>query len=591
MCTNCKRRNASCGYLARRPCQQQPIQKLKTSAPPESLKTTPRPRSVAREDASQALQPSELLPTGPHTSQPLFEPGKADRAPAFTENFTLGLHAFSTTIANLTHTSTITAQSPNTLPYLLSHYSTAAYTTLSTLTGQKILHEKIPGLVVRHRFLLHAVLAYAASHVDFLHTSNSTRSYSQMTTTAAYHGQRALQLYRDKIAWYRHHSRQGYATLEGGPECGDQWQRLLNIKQMAEEGYAEDVDHRQREDMDALVGTCLMLTSLFYHNGFASLDGGLDGKSWTQNAISSLPSANSSSPWTQEFGSTPTPYSDLSTTAFCSSNWLATTTGMVTILALPSLQHNLASSIWLPFFQEIDTKHRDHRNNGRIIPSLSTAVGAFFNDPNSCDPHTNTSAAQTVMDERWLEAGIVPSIISNKRSCQISSRFDCAVLNGHIRLDGSTPLRAQLSRLTHLVKLQHHRLTALLPHLDHLLTLDPNEGANFSALISFPCLLPSPLFTNLLSQRDPVALLILGYWFGLLQHGPHWWCTERGRFEGVCVKDVLTGLYGDLDQHSFGAESSDDLIWADALLSRDAVTEFLMWRQMSGLESGRLGST
>lgn len=53
---------------------------------------------------------------------------------------------------------------------------------------------------------------------------------------------------------------------------------------------------------------------------------------------------------------------------------------------------------------------------------------------------------------------------------------------------------------------------------------------HFARLISFPSRLGSA-FIHLISEQDIGALVILAYWFALMQSIPHWWCWGRVRRE------------------------------------------------------------
>lgn len=91
----------------------------------------------------------------------------------------------------------------------------------------------------------------------------------------------------------------------------------------------------------------------------------------------------------------------------------------------------------------------------------------------------------------------------------------------------------------------------------------------------------SPLVAN----RHNIALLILGYWFGLLEGIPHWWCRKRGRVEGSAIQGWLANSVRSMETmvKGWGAvrESEDDRRWREA--SARAVEEFVAWRKRRNL--------
>jgi hypothetical protein len=358
-----------------------------------------------------------------------------------TAEVALGIHAVSSYIASMASVPVRNAGSPNALPYLINHFTCYACKTLSSHTGQVILHSKVPEMLLRHKFLLHTVLAFSASHLDYLGSGPS--SIKRMTKTAAYHSHRAIHLYGDRIAWY-----QTQASRPQQMQDADSWLRILGAEPDANRSQEE------REDMDALVAACMMLTSLFFHPkegtgatswtlsilSFPSLRGAMhtfgaatllaggnsttlhnvvseglppthshdmasdtkcsdilaavqghlgvfnDGLRTAATVATSLP-ASITLPVSANF---PVPTSTFHDVKQLSSklpdkqqhqiNWLTTVTGMSILLALPAFQKNLRNSIWLQFFTEANDQHSPQLDD--LDPDLDDIVFELSQEPN-----------------------------------------------------------------------------------------------------------------------------------------------------------------------------------------------------------------
>ncbi|KPI37338.1 uncharacterized protein AB675_10345 [Cyphellophora attinorum] len=357
------------------------------------------------------------------------------------------------------------AGSPNALPYLINHFTSYACKTLSSHTGQVILHSKVPEMLLRHKFLLHTVLAFSASHLDYLGSGPS--SIKRMTKTAAYHSHRAIHLYGDRIAWYQTQASQPRKMQEA-----NSWLHIL----------APDTDadrpQEEREDMDALVAACMMLTSLFFHPkegtgmtswtlsilSFPSLRGAMH----TFGAATLLAGGNSTTlPDAIAEGLPPTHSHDMASDTKCSDllaavqghlgvfndglrtaatvatslpaaitlpvsasfpvptstfhdvkqlssklpdkqqhqiNWLTTVTGMSILLALPAFQKNLRNSIWLQFFTEANDQHSPQLDD--LDTNLDEIVFELSQEPNvPIVPSQCGLSGLVVLSDDWSDIG------------------------------------------------------------------------------------------------------------------------------------------------------------------------------------------
>ena len=130
----------------------------------------------------------------------------------------LSFDAIGSHIAKLAGAATAKASTANSLVYILRHFETSAFATLSNSTGQQILKTKIPHLVDQYPFLLHSVLAYSASHLRYL-----KGDIGNINATARFHTSKALSLYSERL----------HQAISG-------------------------------EEMDAMFAACLLLTGLFF---------------------------------------------------------------------------------------------------------------------------------------------------------------------------------------------------------------------------------------------------------------------------------------------------------------------------------------
>ncbi|KIX01246.1 uncharacterized protein Z518_08971 [Rhinocladiella mackenziei CBS 650.93] len=381
---------------------------------------------------------------------------------ALSSEYTLGIHVFATVIARFTNASIRNGSSPNSLAHILRHFEHAGCRTLSSYTGQRILHDDVPSMLTSYPFLMHAVLAFSAFHLRYLAAKHHNRLndtfYGPLTLTSSYHSQRALELYGECI--------QSYRSIDPSTS-----------------GSALE--------MDALFAACIILTSLFYHYD-------IDFHSHSLQSTSTIISWTITNPIPIPFGTRFNPCYDPQKTNH-NVDWLINVTGVSILLQQMHFQENVWKSKWLPFFLEASPEH---------------ASG-----PAAADHHQYA----------------LPYLYAFVRDSPLASIYAPA-------------------------------LTVLRP----LLSLDPTDLSNFSPLISLPGRL-SPHFINLMRQQDPAAVLLLGYWFGILERVPHWWCSERGKVE---VEAVL----GFLERVVERWESEAQKLWDGVRKLRRAVEEFRWWR-------------
>lgn len=468
-----------------------------------------QPVQTASKKARQAAWPFP-----PSQTSALF-PSKTSTATLAQESV-LGIHAVSTHIASLVSASTKTANSSNTLPFLISHFTQFSCATLSSHTGQVIMRNKIPGLLLRHRFLLHTVLAFAASHLEYLqNTSNGQCPTSRLAATASWHSQRGLRLYGDKISWY-----QAKSTSTQKIQDADMWFSLLSGENTS------NASAEERDDMDAMVACCVMLTSLFFHcpwdtesqaevswtKSILPMPEGSAQTSQPGSIFDELPQLHSHdrntapscgetirhlnskshttiSPAWQDFVSGQTCVVTKPVPGTQQVNWLTTITGMAILLSLPSFQKNLQDSIWLPFFQEANDQHYPQLEG--LCTDVEDTLASISNLPtpseraasNNIKSLQGSSAAKfgarlncSNIQDPGLEYNFVPKF-SSPTNMKLP-HLHC--LSSIFAQSSSTQLRRE-----------HQLMHPVISHLIYLISLDPADLNNFSPIISFPSRLPS----------------------------------------------------------------------------------------------------
>ena len=192
-------------------------------------------------------------------------------------------------------------------------------------------------MVMTYPFLTHAVLAFSATHLHHLSPRNAVSH--GITKAAAYHTQRALTLYSRCIS---------SPALRGQSGC------LITIA-----------------EMDALIGTCVMLTSLFYHVNEPDL--------CTQNAWTLGPSP----------GTGMMSYLD----KMSSNNnidWVTYVprelSGLNILLQVDAFRKQLSRSAWFPFFAEASPEHAPG-DNPKTSQLKARRDAAAQTDPNTLVPH------------------------------------------------------------------------------------------------------------------------------------------------------------------------------------------------------------
>jgi hypothetical protein len=178
-----------------------------------------------------------------------------------------------------------------------------------------------------------------------------------------------------------------------------------------------------------------------------------------------------------------------------------------------------------------------------------------------------------------------------------SARFRSRALQIQADKPTPTPLPTSTIRLPHLVRLASQSAFAstyqpVIPHLLSLLTSTtsfgfPNTSDSdsmhyFSPLISFPSRLP-PLVLMLVRAQDEVAMIILGYWFSMLERLPHWWCRQRGKMEASATEAWLLRRVREDEVRTEGWGARVEEPWERGWRRdvKSAVEELLGWRERS----------
>lgn len=550
MCGSCRLRSTKCEYGQDPSTSRKPNAKTNYSSPPESQDgtTTVEARPAPVKGTWQPQADLEKIP--------------------FASEATLGLDIFATSIASLTRSHALTKTSSNTLPFLLHHFTSSGFATLSSYTGQKILKDQVPGLATQYPFLLDTILAFSANHVTYLGQRQRPEAskMKQMNFTATWHTLRALRGYGRTLNNYQDEL---YASRSRG-----------NGKPMPRSQRGLGTRQDRRQEIDALIAACLMLTSLFYHVVETDEQSRVWSSKWvpdeTQDVMSATENVNDQIGLRNRNDVMATPFPDHGpplvslgrghsalygpaaenpSTRHWSRpkcDWVTNMTGLSILLSLKSFQEQLPYSIWSPFFAEA----REEGRNGTVGArgSWSKGTGTFDENGHQRDPPNPSNQVE-------------------------SSTEPCDIVNPPLE----SPEPQRLPHLHTLLSLesQHHVTCApLVTHLTSLLALSPADLNNFSPIISFPARF-SPALPPLISNRHVIALLILGYFFGMLEGVPHWWCYERGRSEGLDIQHWLIDSVRSMSKTAKGwgalRESEAGRRWREG--SARAVEEFVQWRK------------
>ncbi len=374
-----------------------------------------------------------------------------------------------------------------------------------------------------HPFLLHTVLAFSSSHLG--HVSRDTPTHRTMVLTASYHTQRALRLYSEQIRLHQQ-------------DCN-------HTRMQAPSGL---------EEMDALFASCILLTSLFYHVG----ESNLPHRSWTVSTPDPAPLDGQCEPGI---------------------DWLTNTSGLTILLSLTQFQTRLGESVWLPFIREASrlNSHQSAENPASFKTSSSgsssiTLSTATLNTTTSTSNgfSTNNKPFQTVHDfyarpitpPETFSANL-PNIPPHLLHLAISSTNRkiygpaLVLLDPLLALD-STNLSyfgafiSWPSRLSaeFIALLRQKEQSPTLAYGDGLFACSRMRAANLAHSNCDPAAMMadftvSGTSTSMPVRRpdpDPIALLILGYWFDRIGEVPHWWCGKRGKGECVAILAWLKGL-------------------------------------------------
>lgn len=555
MCGNCGLRSTICEYGRHPSSNRRDHAKTSYPTPPASLDETTSGKTRF-EPANGTRQPSSDLEKIPFASEA-----------------TLGLDVFATSIASLTRSHAFTKTSTNTLPYLLHHFTSSGFATLSSNTGQKVLKDQVPGLATQFPFLLDTILAFSANHVTYLEQKQGIKASAkkEMSVTATWHTLRALNGYGRTLSEYHDE------IVAIGPIDNGGW------VPRSQSGPKTKQD--QRQELDALVAACIMLTSLFYHVVDTDEKSRVWSSKWipdeTEDAISATKSVNDHTGGPGSLGDvlkTPFPdngpplvfldagHSSLHEAASKNSStkhwakpkcdWVTNMTGLSILLSLTPFQEHLPYSIWFPFFAEANDRDR----NGTVGINVSHLQVPEFVAGNGREGRPSCG-----------------------RYPPDSSTGPCDFVNPPL----ACPEPERLPHLHTLMSLdpQHHIICApLVAHLMSLLALSPANLDNFSQIISFPGRF-SPGLPPLVANRHVVALLIIGYWFGLVEGIPHWWSRERGRTEGLAIQDWLVNMVKTMAKMAKGwgalRETEDVRQWREG--TARAVEEFVEWRKERSL--------
>jgi hypothetical protein len=569
--------------------------------------------------------------TGPkYAVEEVEQPWESTAALSF--EATMSIHAVGTAIARSSNVATKSLGTSNAFPYLLHHFTQNSYKTLANPATQKVIQGEVPGLLMTHPFLMHAVLAFSASHLGYLQNNDAAPSANE---TGVYHTRRALALYGGRIRWYQ--------------TRGPNEQPTYQLYAQRIEGKAQILPENVAGEMDALLVTSVLLTSLFFHNGNeahmtswilpeTSL-GRPSLQDWHRKAVDAqfagleetlCPFGDANCPFKEALTPLTIPNTSNEASAFCDSSgfdsprtqtdWISAITGMATLLILGPFARNLAQSIWKPFFASTVAEHLiDESVADRYTsqaPPASDSSTVQMNDwkllklSGAADlpltPLSQSDASQTacpVRDAPALDPSATPfcyqkSFVELWPTTPAPSFKSTTLRTQPEQPSSTTPLPTKTIQLPHLVRLAAQSAFSstyrpVIPHLLSLLTTtssfgfpqssDSDSMHYFSPLISFPSRLP-PLVLMLVRAQDEVAMLVLGYWFTMLERLPHWWCRKRGQMEAAMTEAWLCRrVKEDAAQASgWGARVEEpwEKDWRGNV--KCAVQEFVGWREQQG---------
>jgi hypothetical protein len=168
-------------------------------------------------------------------------------------------------------------------------------------------------------------------------------------------------------------------------------------------------------------------------------------------------------------------------------NWSRVLSGPALLLQSSEFRDNVHESSWLPFVRE----------------------------------------TQELLRQATTRAGPGDHLVTMLRDLISESHGD----NNNVHFEGTTQKNPYLPILDALAPV-------LRAHFDPgTLTFGPCvDVAHFVSLISFPSRLDN-VFIGRLSERDNIALLLVGFWFALLSKLQHcrWWCLRRALTEGKAI--------------------------------------------------------
>lgn len=243
----------------------------------------------------------------------------------------LGLDAFASSISRLAGRANASGATQHSLVYMLQHFETTAFATMSSPTGQQIMKRRVPSITQFYPVLLHSVLAFSATHLRHLGQLDP-----HINMAAWFHTQRALELYSSRL---RQHT-------------------ILD------------------PEMDAMFAACLMLTALSFVAEGSDLED--PAQSWTLQPQQQQRYQRHQLLQQQEDQSY--------------RRWITTASGLTILLgAHPSW--NRSQSIWLPFLLEASCSQRggvDDSDLRHLPPMLLDLCTDNQTDPPNPNPYTPT---------------------------------------------------------------------------------------------------------------------------------------------------------------------------------------------------------
>jgi hypothetical protein len=186
--------------------------------------------------------------------------------------------------------------------------------------------------------------------------------------------------------------------------------------------------------------------------------------------------------------------------------------------------------------------------NSTVAACLLVTAIAFFTE--NCSPSASFLFSDDPKQAEWLTlvAGLAGLLRRAENKDVISKSIWMPMISGNTHQALAQPSSSRTSLPEAFLKLCHvddestadnNPYHSELDLLDQLMAVRTNNET-FANLVQFPCRM-DPAFVVLIQAKDPVALLILAYWFTNILEVDFWWLKARARSELFAICSYLDG--------------------------------------------------